>query len=52
MELDVTVQIEGADVLAGHLYQTVRHGIETASFSYAGFAFPMLVFCVLAGEVF
>ena len=35
MQLDVTVQIEGEDVLAGRLYQNVRHGDETATFSYA-----------------
>ena len=35
MQLDVTVQIEGEDVLAGKLYQNVRHGDETATFSYA-----------------
>ena len=34
MQLDVTVQIEGEDVLAGRLYQNVRHGDETATFSY------------------
>lgn len=35
MELDVTVQISGEDVLAGRLYQSVRHGDETSTFSYA-----------------
>lgn len=35
MEFTITVQIAGEDVLAGHLYQSVRHGDETASFSYA-----------------
>ena len=35
MQLDVTVQIEGEDVLAGRLYQNVRHGDETATCSYA-----------------
>lgn len=35
MQLDVTVQIEDEDVLAGRLYQNVRHGDETATFSYA-----------------
>lgn len=35
MELSVTVQIGGEDVLAGALYQNVRHGDETATFSYA-----------------
>ena len=35
MELDVTVQIDGEDILAGRLYQNVRHGDETATFSYA-----------------
>lgn len=35
MECDVTVQINGEDVLVGHLFQNVRHGNETASFSYA-----------------
>ena len=35
MQFDVTVQIEGEDVLAGRLYQNVRHGDETATFSYA-----------------
>ncbi len=35
MRLDVTVQIEGEVVLAGRLYQNVRHGDETATFSYA-----------------
>lgn len=35
MELSVTVQIGGEDVLAGTLYQNVRHGDETATFSYA-----------------
>lgn len=34
MELSVTVQIEGKDTLAGTLYQSVRHGNETAMFSY------------------
>lgn len=34
MQLDVTVQIEGEDVLAGRLCQNVRHGDETESFSY------------------
>lgn len=36
MELGVTVQIDGEDVPAGRLFQNVRNGIETASFSYAG----------------
>lgn len=35
MECDVTVQIGGTDVLAGRLYQNVRHGDETATFVYA-----------------
>lgn len=35
MELLVTIQIEGEDVLAGKLYQNVRNGRETATFSYA-----------------
>ena len=35
MELDVTVQIGGEDVPAGRLYQSVRRGVETATFSYA-----------------
>lgn len=35
MQFDVTVQIEGEDVPAGRLYQSVRHGDETATFSYA-----------------
>ncbi len=35
MEYDVTVQIAGEDVLAGRLYQNIRHGEETASFRYA-----------------
>lgn len=34
MEFDVTVQIAGEDVLAGRLYQNVRHGDETTTFSY------------------
>lgn len=34
MELLVTVQLEGEDVIAGHLFQSVRHGAETTSFSY------------------
>lgn len=34
MELDITVQISGKDVLAGKLYQSVRHGDETTTFSY------------------
>lgn len=34
MELKVTVQIDGIDVLTGKLFQNVRHGVETASFSY------------------
>ncbi|HIU23849.1 MAG TPA: HipA domain-containing protein [Candidatus Coprovicinus avistercoris] len=34
MEFDVTVQIAGEDVLAGRLYQNVRHGDETVTFSY------------------
>lgn len=32
MQFDVTVQIEGEDVPAGRLYQSVRHGDETATF--------------------
>lgn len=35
MELNVTVQIDGEDILAGRLYQNVRHGDETTTFSYA-----------------
>lgn len=35
MEPDVTIQIAGEDVLAGKLYQNVRHGDETATFTYA-----------------
>ena len=35
MECDVTVQLDGNDVLVGHLFQNVRHGNETASFTYA-----------------
>lgn len=34
MEFTVTVQIEGKDILAGNLYQSVRHGDEAASFSH------------------
>lgn len=34
MQLDVTVQLAGEDVPAGRLYQNVRGGIETATFSY------------------
>lgn len=34
MELDVTVQLGEKDVFVGHLYQSVRHGLETTSFSY------------------
>lgn len=34
MQYKVTTQIDGKDVLAGTLYQNVRHGQETASFSY------------------
>lgn len=35
MELLVTVQIAGEDVPAGRLFQNVRNGAETASFSYS-----------------
>lgn len=35
MEYQVTVQINGEDIVAGSLFQNVRHGTETASFSYA-----------------
>lgn len=35
MEIDVTVALGDKDVLAGRLYQNVRHGDETATFSYA-----------------
>ncbi len=35
MEIDVTVALDGEDVLAGRLYQNVRHGDETTTFSYA-----------------
>lgn len=35
MNYKVTVQINGTDVLAGTLYQNVRRGVETATFSYA-----------------
>lgn len=35
MEYQVTVQINGEDVVAGSLFQNVRHDTETASFSYA-----------------
>lgn len=34
MELNVTVQIDGKDVLAGKLYQNVRHGLESTTFVY------------------
>lgn len=34
MQYKVTTQIDGKDVLAGTLYQNVRYGQETASFSY------------------
>ena len=34
MQYKVTTQIDGKDVLTGTLYQNVRHGQETASFSY------------------
>lgn len=34
MECDVTVQIDGEDVPVGRLYQSVRNGTETATFSY------------------
>lgn len=34
MELLVTVQMDGSDVVAGKLYQRVRHGVESASFAY------------------
>lgn len=34
MELLVTVQIAGKYVPAGRLFQNVRNGAETASFSY------------------
>ncbi|WP_172135438.1 type II toxin-antitoxin system HipA family toxin [Adlercreutzia sp. ZJ473] len=34
MELAVTVQLCGEDVLAGRLYTHVRHGVESASFTY------------------
>lgn len=35
MELRVTVQLDGKDVDAGKLFQNVRNGTETTSFSYA-----------------
>lgn len=35
MKLSVTVQVGGEDIVAGTLYQSVRHGDETATFSYA-----------------
>lgn len=34
MELEVTIQLDGGDVLAGRLYTRVRHGVESASFTY------------------
>lgn len=34
MELIIMVQIDGEDMLAGRLFQNVRHGEETTSFSY------------------
>lgn len=34
MQYKVTTQIDGKDVLAETLYQNVRYGQETASFSY------------------
>lgn len=34
MELNVSIQINGKDTLAGKLYQNVRHGTETAAFTY------------------
>lgn len=35
MEYNITVQIAGEDVLAGRLFQNVRRGTESTSFSYA-----------------
>lgn len=35
MRYQITVQIEGEDVLAGTLFVNARRGLETASFSYA-----------------
>ncbi|MEE8722927.1 MAG: type II toxin-antitoxin system HipA family toxin, partial [Eggerthellaceae bacterium] len=35
MNLLVTIQIEGADLPCGTLFQSVHHGVETATFSYA-----------------
>jgi serine/threonine-protein kinase HipA len=35
MELEVTIQIESADVRAGTLFSHVKRGVETASFLYA-----------------
>ena len=35
MQAEVTVQIGGVDIQAGHLYSRVRHGVESASFAYA-----------------
>lgn len=34
MEFQVSVQIEGEDVLAGTLYANVRRGVESATFRY------------------
>lgn len=34
MELVITVEIDGMDILCGHLFQNVRHGTETTSFAY------------------
>lgn len=28
MELIITVEIDGTDILCGHLFQNVRHGTE------------------------
>lgn len=35
MELDVTVQIDGEDVLAGKLYSQAKRGVESSTFTYA-----------------
>lgn len=34
MFLDVSVEIGNRDVKVGRLYQSIRHGTETATFSY------------------
>lgn len=34
MNYRVTIQIDGEDLTCGTLFQSVRHGVETTTFSY------------------